>query len=258
MTRKFILPLVVIAVLGLVAAACGGDDATLVATPAATPTPTAPVGPTVTGTPTPTPCPFVILGSCEEIATATPIPTSTPTPPTATLTPTTTAVPSATTTPTLTTLTPTPTPTATPQPLLRPTVTFGTEMISVDSDERFDVPLIVHPLGNGISAAEIRLTFDPGSFELVSMTPGTLLGADPLVVIQSINDQTGEAQFVMARKGATAVPTATGTLLILRWRTLQGASTGIHAVHLVAAVLVDEAFAFVPDVETKSFLLEVT
>ena len=128
----------------------------------------------------------------------------------------------------------------------------------VDRNESFQVALIVIPVGKGISASEIRLTFDPGSFELVSMTPGTLLGADPLVVIQSINDQTGEAHFVMARKGTTSIPTATGTLLILQWRTLQGASTGIHAVHLVAAVLVDEAFAFVPDVETKSFLLDVT
>jgi len=171
MARKFILPLVVIAVLGVVAAACGGDDATLVVTPAATPTPTAPVGPTVTGTPTPTPCPFIILSLCEEIATSTPIPASTPTPPTATPTPTTTLTPSATATPTLTPLTPTPTPTATPRPLLRPTVTFGTEMISVGRDEGFDVPLIVHPLGNGISAVEIRLRFDTATVELVSMTP---------------------------------------------------------------------------------------
>ena len=129
---------------------------------------------------------------------------------------------------------------------------------SVDRGERFDVPLIVHPLGNGISAAEIRLRFDPGTVELVSMTPGTLLGDDPLVVIQSINDETGEAQFVLARKGATAVPTEMGVLLTLRWRTLQGASVGFHRVQVTLADLVDEAFDFVHDVETKSFLLDVT
>ena len=246
------MPLVVIAVLGLVAAACGGDDPTLVPTPVATPTPTAPVGPTVTATPTP--CPFIIISLCEEIATSTPIPASTPTPPTATPTPTTIATPSATITPTLT---PTPTPTATPRPLLRPTVTFGTEVIGVGRDEGFDVPLIVHPLGNGISAVEIRLRFDTATVELVSMTPGTLLGDDPLVVIQSVNDETGEAQFVLARKGATAVPTQMGVLLTLRWRTLQGVSVGFHSVQLAQADLVDEAFAFVPDVETKSLLFDV-
>jgi len=77
------------------------------------------------------------------------------------------------------------------------------------------------------------------------------------VVIQSINDQTGEAQFVLARKGATAVPTEMGVLLTLRWRTLQGASVGLHSVQVTLADLVDEAFAFVPDVETKSLLFDV-
>ncbi len=130
-------------------------------------------------------------------------------------------------------------------------------MISVDRDESFLAPLIVYPLGNGISAAEIRLRFDTATVELVSMTPGTLLGNDPLVVIQSINDGTGEAQFVLARKGATAVPTEMGVLLTLHWRTLQGASEGFHSVQLALADLVDEAFAFVPRVEAKSLLFDI-
>jgi len=131
-------------------------------------------------------------------------------------------------------------------------------LVRVDRNESFLVPLIVHPLGNGISAVEIRLRFNTETVELLAMTPGTLMGADPLVIIQSINAQTGEAHIVLARKGTTAVPTETGVLITLRWRTLQGASSGIHSVQLATAVLVAEAFAFVPDVETRSFLIDVT
>jgi len=50
-------------------------------------------------------------------------------------------------------------------------VAFGSDTLTASPGEEIRTALLVHPLGNGISAVEIRLRFDTATVELVSMTP---------------------------------------------------------------------------------------
>ncbi|MCZ6867501.1 MAG: hypothetical protein O7E55_09255 [Chloroflexi bacterium] len=78
-----------------------------------------------------------------------------------------------------------------------------------------------------------------------------------MVMINSVEEDTGEAQFVMARKGTTTAPTETGELLTLRWRVLQGAAVGFHSVQLALAELVDESSELIPNVDVKPLIVNV-
>ena len=233
--RKLIVVLSVMAFSGLLAVACGGDDAT--PTPTATP-------PQPTATPTPTVSP-------TATPTATPTVASRPTP-----TPTPTRRPTATPTPTRPPAG-TPTPTPTQQPVTQPTLSFDPGFVTADSGEVISVSLVINPAGEGISAVDITLGFKGGAFETVSMTPGTFLGADPLSVVNSVDVDTGEAQFVLARKGSTEVPSATGDVFTLQMKVAEGASSDFVAVLVTSVELADHAFELIPNVSTGSFVVTI-
>jgi len=150
---------------------------------------------------------------------------------------------------------PTPRPTSTP--FQRPTVAFEPESVRVAVEEEIGVDLMVYPADKGVSAAEIRLEFDPAVLDLLSASPGTFLGNDPLVIASTIDNETGSAYFVMGRKGSTEVPSQAGELLTLRWKTRLGASPGSYPVRITLSQLTNESFDFITVVDSRPLTFEI-
>lgn len=214
----------------------------------------------------------VLLAACGDDATATPVPTiaappATPTPtrePVATSTPTAAPSPVATPTPTrrvVVLATPKPTPTAAARPVVGPTLFFDPDSVTVAPSDEIEVTLVAHPAGKGISGADVVLSYPSDVLTISSIKPGNLLGSDPLVVINRVDNEAGEAQVVLARIGDTGVPTQEGTLLTLRIkvRGTRGTDlTGFHSVAITSAQLSDQSFNLVGGLEVRSLLVTVS
>ena len=84
--------------------------------------------------------------------------------------------------------------------------------IDAESGGSFTVDVEVDPKGQGISAAEVTINFDPQVFAYEGMSAGDLLGASPLVGVESADQEIGQLIFALARRGETSAPTDAGTL----------------------------------------------
>ncbi len=108
--------------------------------------------------------------------------------------------------------------------------------------EELEVRVDVNLKDRGISAGEILFTFDGGAMEVVSIEPGALLGANPLVGLNEIDNQAGTIEFALARTGSTSVPTPPGVFALVKLKVLESAETGTYELELSEVDLADEDF----------------
>ena len=125
-------------------------------------------------------------------------------------------------------------------------VTLTPSSIDAEPGGSFTVNVDVDPKGQGISAAEVTINFDTQVFAYEGMSAGELLGASPLVGVESADQEIGQLIFALARRGATSAPTESGTLATLTFRVLDDASAGEHGLTVYWVGLADEAQQNVP------------
>ena len=93
-----------------------------------------------------------------------------------------------------------------------PAALFEPPTIEAARGTEFTLALAVDPGRYGISGGEVLLEFPPSVFEVVSYTPGSLLGLDSIVGVQQVDQSSGTIRLSLARVGATPVPTPPGQL----------------------------------------------
>ena len=125
-------------------------------------------------------------------------------------------------------------------------VTLTPASIDAESGGSFTVDVEVDPKGQGISAAEVTINFDPQVFAYEGMSVGELLGPSPLVGAESADQEIGQLIFALARRGETSAPTDAGTLVTLTFRVLDDAPAGEHGLTVYRVGLADEAQQDVP------------
>ena len=139
----------------------------------------------------------------------------------------------------------TPTPTTTPTPTQIPgtaSVYFEPADVEAGAGDEFTITLIVDPGELGISGGEVDVTYAAGALEVLSHEPGTLIGGDPIVGLNVLDESSGLIQISLARLGATAAPTEPCSFLVVRFRVKQSASAGTYGVSVGSVSLTDEQF----------------
>ena len=131
------------------------------------------------------------------------------------------------------------TPTQVPVGEAEPTLTIGQTSIppvsialvsttkEAQPGQEFKVDVTLDPQGRGISGVELKIQFDATNLRLVGLTPGKLLGEEPVefgpVVI-------GEADnlihYAAARIGETLPPTPSGLVAAMKFQVLETAAAG--------------------------------
>ena len=129
--------------------------------------------------------------------------------------------------------------------------------IDPESGGSFTVDVEVDPKGQGISAAEVTINFDPQVFAYEGMSAGELLGASPLVGVESADQEIGQLIFALARRGETSAPTDAGTLATLTFRVLDDAPAGEHGLTVYRVGLADKAQQDVPLIASSSAIVNL-
>ena len=125
-------------------------------------------------------------------------------------------------------------------------VTLTPSSIDAEPGGSFTVDVEVDPKGQGISAAEVTINYDPQVFAYEGMAAGELLGASPLVGVESADQEIGQLIFALARRGETSAPTDAGTLATLTFSVQEAAPAGEHGLAVHRVGLADEAQQDVP------------
>ncbi|MBI2166274.1 MAG: hypothetical protein HYU29_07740 [Chloroflexi bacterium] len=203
---------------------------------------------------------LVVLACAQEA----PTPTSAPAP-----TPTSIPLP----TPTPTTLAPTPTPTRPPLPTPTPTATPVPEpvpppggvavritapVVTLSPGQETTLSVELFPGALGISGGEIIIGVDPRALRLLSVEPGDLLGANPLIGIQYVAADSGNLRMALARAGATAAPSPRGVLVRIRMAVLSNTPDGSYPVQVTSIGLADQNIQRITRIEVQPFSFRVT
>ena len=99
--------------------------------------------------------------------------------------------------------------------------------------------------GLGISGGEVTLNYSGSGCMVQAFATGTLLGKDPLVGHQTINNNAGHAVLALARIGATQLPTNSGTFASVTMNCLPDATIPILSLGL-SAMMANDRFEKVP------------
>ncbi len=124
--------------------------------------------------------------------------------------------------------------------------------------QEVSIKVKVMPKDWGISGGEINLKFDPSAMEVIEMEAGDLLGANPIVGVEEVDNSGGTANYALARKGTTTVPTPLGTFATIKLRVLDGAKSGKYNLTLSEVGFCNEKFKDIAGIKVQSAVLEVT
>ena len=108
--------------------------------------------------------------------------------------------------------------------------------------------VFISPKKVGVSAAQVVLSFDPGSLEVLELVPGPFLGASPLVLRSDISEVQGLVTFTAARRGPTQEMGEPGALLTLRLRRKEATETPNPVVRVETLELTGPDFKFIQNV----------
>ncbi len=127
---------------------------------------------------------------------------------------------------------------------------FEPPFVDLFPGEEVEVRIALVPVSQGLSAVDVEITFDPAVIQVLSVEPGDLLGAEPLVLLTEIDNENGVVRLAMARKGASPTPSPGGTLAHVSVQVPETATSGsTTTVEFRAVKLVDEAFNLVPEAQ---------
>ena len=129
-----------------------------------------------------------------------------------------------------------------------PTVSIDPASQSVSTGDTFTVDVVVDPAGYGVSGGEMNIAFDADAMQADSIEPGDLLGTNPLVGTEEINNTAGTIIYALARIGATAPPTPEGAFATITFTVKTDATEGTYALDIVSMGLSDENFNDIPGI----------
>ncbi len=124
-------------------------------------------------------------------------------------------------------------------------------------NQEIEVQLIVNPSNYGVSSGNVHLAFPAGTLELITIEPGPLLGASPIIGIQQIDANAGTIHMALARQGTTPVPTNAGALIIMHFKVSSGALAGDYTIAISTLDLSDADFLDMEVLLSPTALIEV-
>jgi hypothetical protein len=163
---------------------------------------------------------------------------------------------------------PVPTPVATVLPIASPTaeapvdtcvvpangaaVCVTPRQISIDPGDMGQFSINIKPGEHGISGVELVLSFDPNGIRVIATEPRELLGADPIVGIEKIDQTAGKIWVALARVGPTDSPSPGGSFISVSFQVHEAAEpTSTLPLMLTTVNLVDELFAGIVQVHLE-------
>jgi hypothetical protein len=132
-----------------------------------------------------------------------------------------------------------------------PTTSVSIEPASVEvgTGEQFTAVMKVNPVGKGVSAGEINLSFDPQAMQVVEVKPGDLLGERPLPGILNIDNEAGTVSYSLARIGETTPPTSGAPFAVITFQILKSAQPGDYNLSFTGVGLANENFEDIRDIQ---------
>ena len=112
----------------------------------------------------------------------------------------------------------------------------------VSTGEEFTLTIYADPYSEGVSGGEINLEFNSAIMKIVSVEAGDLLGSDPLVGVEQIDNEVGTLKYALARSSVTTAPTQSGNFVTLIFSVLETAESGTYSIRLTKVGLADENF----------------
>ncbi len=127
----------------------------------------------------------------------------------------------------------------------------------ISHGQALSVDIKVEPLAYGISGGEINLSFDPTAMKVTGYEAGDLLGATPLVGLESLDNNEGMIKYALARSGDTMAPTPAGVFMVVNFEVLATAETGTYHLDLVSVGLADEEFQEIKQLNLQDATVEI-
>jgi hypothetical protein len=120
----------------------------------------------------------------------------------------------------------------------------------------------VDPGGHGVSAGEVHLLFDSALLHLTEIDVGGLLGAQPLIGHQAIDNEQGTMGLALARVGQTTSSTPSGIFASVRGELLSSAPGASYKITIgdvepYVTGFVDENFQDIQQMEYQGAILHV-
>jgi hypothetical protein len=127
----------------------------------------------------------------------------------------------------------------------------------IKPSEQFEVKVQVEPGKQGVSAVEIKLSFDPQTMQVVEVKPGALLGERPLPGILNIDNEAGALSYSLARIGTTEVPTPAATFAVITFQVLNSAQPGDCELSFTSVGLANEKLEGIEDIRVKGTSVKI-
>lgn len=131
------------------------------------------------------------------------------------------------------------------------------DTVSADAGDELAVQITVDPDGRGVSGGELNLSFDTDGLTLLKVEAGDLFGADPLVGVETVDNDTGTLTYALARRGETTPPTPTSVFAELTFQVSQDAARGSYDLSVTSLGLADESFQDIAGISLGSATVSV-
>ena len=139
----------------------------------------------------------------------------------------------------------------------KPIVIVHPPLIEARIGSQFILNVSVIPKGYGISGGELTLKFDPDVLKIIDITPGDLLGMNPLEGTKQIDNVNGTLVYALSRAGYTVPPTSNGTLAFILFKVLPRARVGESTIQIIVK-LSDEMFQEIEGITIQEFTVKVS
>ena len=127
----------------------------------------------------------------------------------------------------------------------------------VRPSEQFEVKIQVELGKQGVSAVEVKLSFEPQTMQVVEVKPGALLGERPLPGILHIDNEAGTVSYSLARIGTTEVPTPAATFAVITFQVLNSAQPGDCELSFTSVGLANEKLDGIEDIRVKGTSVKI-
>jgi hypothetical protein len=127
----------------------------------------------------------------------------------------------------------------------------------IKPSEQFEVKVQVEPEKQGVSAVEVKLSFEPQTMQVVEVKPGALLGERPLPGILNIDNEAGALSYSLARIGTTEVPTPAATFAVITFQVLNSAQPGDCELSFTSVGLANEKLDGIEDIRVKGTSVKI-
>ena len=134
---------------------------------------------------------------------------------------------------------------STPPLSSQPNVFFWPPETRTDSSGEAVVDIWVNTGSFGISGGEVTLSYSGSTCSVRGFAPGALLGSNPLVGHESIDNDAGRAVLALARVGPTQPPTPSASFASMTLRCQSNTLVPIPSLGL-SALMADHRFQKVP------------